>query len=508
MSKKKDVLGEGSYAQVHKYVTDDGEEVALKRYTSEKNSGLGISYRELEMLCHLSHPNITAYKGLVNKVLDFPIRQLKGSKEMEDGRLHLLMEKGLKDLYRHQRGARGARRQLTHQQIKVVVRDVLLALEYLHYNGIIHRDLSVTNVLMMTEDESRYALCDFGMSKYYTHDTERGGLYVNEAYRAPELFSGSSYDYGVDVWAAGAIMQEMLLNKNPYFDGVTPARALLVQHIPVCPRREGLETWIEKHSPRLSAAMTQRLRRLHDERASGSRLPLCSTLEQSEDAEQLFELLSGMLSFYPRRRMTAKQALDSPWFDEHRRHIEATRQRYLKKAVIHEDTLTFPDRQTRESISELIKTLPESLFIEGIDTPRRIIAQLCMSFDLYYRALCSQDPVILSDIASGYHSALYVVCLGMAIKYYRTNCRNLKYEELVPVEMREYLTPEYFWQREMAVLESLGNKLYYTTAFTVAVEMGYSVNDEGDGRKLIDYYLLGRAGLHDVRQDMTKLLSY
>ncbi|KAJ8781955.1 hypothetical protein J1605_010703 [Eschrichtius robustus] len=100
---------------------------------------------------------------------------------------------------------------LTPSHIKAYMLMTLQGLEYLHQHWILHRDLKPNNLLL--DENGVLKLADFGLAKSfgspnraYTHQV------VTRWYRAPELLFGARmYGVGVDMWAVGCILAELLL---------------------------------------------------------------------------------------------------------------------------------------------------------------------------------------------------------------------------------------------------------------------------------------------------------
>lgn len=107
---------------------------------------------------------------------------------------------------------------LTPANIKAYLAQTLQGLDYLHFNWILHRDLKPNNLLISSEGVVKIG--DFGLAKFYgspnrinTHQV------VTRWYRAPELLYGARlYGTGVDMWAIGCILGELLL-RTPIFPG-------------------------------------------------------------------------------------------------------------------------------------------------------------------------------------------------------------------------------------------------------------------------------------------------
>jgi hypothetical protein len=98
-----------------------------------------------------------------------------------------------------------------------VLRQVSLGLKELHSIGVIHRDLSSSNILL---HEGRWKLSDFGISR----DTDIGTRQVtfkardigNPCYKAPELWEGGSPDERSDLYAFGCVAFEVLSGRLPF----------------------------------------------------------------------------------------------------------------------------------------------------------------------------------------------------------------------------------------------------------------------------------------------------
>lgn len=106
--------------------------------------------------------------------------------------------------------------------IQKVTKQLFSALTFLHGNGIAHRDVKPTNILLKTGESIQIQLIDFGTcflseNRYTPGDDGKGGIASEVgtgAYRAPECLLSplDGYDpYKVDIWQAGVTLAEFFL---------------------------------------------------------------------------------------------------------------------------------------------------------------------------------------------------------------------------------------------------------------------------------------------------------
>ena len=123
------------------------------------------------------------------------------------------------------------------------MREVLVALAFLHKNGVIHRDIKAANILL-TVSPIRVLLCDFGVAALLASQTSKRSTFVGTPYwMAPEVVTeGKSYDAKADVWSLGITLLEMAYGEPP-MHGQPAARAvmLLGDKKMRAPRLEGTE---------------------------------------------------------------------------------------------------------------------------------------------------------------------------------------------------------------------------------------------------------------------------
>uniref|UniRef100_A0A8P4KMA0 non-specific serine/threonine protein kinase n=1 Tax=Dicentrarchus labrax TaxID=13489 RepID=A0A8P4KMA0_DICLA len=121
-------------------------------------------------------------------------------------------------------------RPLTEPQIRVVCKQTLQALVYLHDNNIIHRDLKAGNILLMLNGDVK--LADFGVSAKNTKTLQRRDSFIGTPYwMAPEVVMCETskdrpYDYKADIWSLGVTLIELAQIEPPNHE-MNPMRVLL-----------------------------------------------------------------------------------------------------------------------------------------------------------------------------------------------------------------------------------------------------------------------------------------
>lgn len=208
--KRGEVVGQGAFGVVYLGLnTESGELMAVKQMALEEVSTKELSSleNEINLLRSLRHPNIVRYIGteITPASLSIFLEYIPG------GSLKSLIEKF------------GS---LEENVVRSYTRQLLLGLEYLHRNGIAHRDIKGANCLVSNDGVVK--LADFGASKHWrptavagssVQSNKSGDIKGTPSWMAPELIKeqGGAISWRkADVWSIACTTLEMTTGQPPW----------------------------------------------------------------------------------------------------------------------------------------------------------------------------------------------------------------------------------------------------------------------------------------------------
>jgi len=278
------IVGDGAYGNVYKAINKQtGEIVAIKKMKKKFSSWEEcMSLREIKSLRKLTHQNIVKLKEVIrsNDELHFVFEYL---------------EQNLYDLIKDKTNP------LSETTIKSIIYQTLEGVAYMHKHGFFHRDMKPENLLI---HQGMVKIADFGLAREIRSMPPYTDYVSTRWYRAPEiLLRSTNYNSPVDIFAVGAIMAELYLNR-PLFPGSNEHD----QIYKLCSilGNPGPSLWPE--GLRLASRM-------------GLTFPSCQPVNLqsiiSNASMNAVDVMLSMLRWDPQKRPTALQLLQHPFFAEY-----------------------------------------------------------------------------------------------------------------------------------------------------------------------------------------------
>jgi len=256
-------LGEGSFGMVYlaqnKYTK---EKVAMKEIKKANKDLLsdGEIRDEIDILKKLDHPDIVRIIESFNtKESYFLVTEYCEGGELFDQ----------------------VRNQLSETQIAVIFRQLLSGLAYLHSHNIVHRDLKLENILIHEIEKSKTTgedlfnikIIDFGTARIFDKTKNPQSIVGSSYYIAPEVLK-QRYNKECDLWSVGVILYMFIVGHAP-FDGCDD-----------------------------------------EEITSNIQCGIYSKIDKrwKKSSREVKDLIQKLLVYQPKKRLTAIQALQHPWF--------------------------------------------------------------------------------------------------------------------------------------------------------------------------------------------------
>ncbi|GAA5957989.1 hypothetical protein JCM3765_006225 [Sporobolomyces pararoseus] len=211
---RKELVGKGAYGGVYKGIHNPtGTVVALKVIDLDTpEDDISEIQKEVSLLSELGQDaakhNITCYHGSYLNRYELWIAMDFAS----GGSIRTLMKSG----------------SIEEKYASLIVREVLIALSFLHRQGIIHRDVKAANVLLT--QTGKILLCDFGVAAHLqiSNSSKRSTFVGTPLWMAPEVITdGKLYDTKADIWSLGITLYEIIVGNPPHF-GMEPLRACAI----------------------------------------------------------------------------------------------------------------------------------------------------------------------------------------------------------------------------------------------------------------------------------------
>ena len=264
--KKLKDLGSGSYGSVYmarNNVTENIVAIKVIEKVQENMIDDMEIQNEINILKTLSHPNIVK----IYEFFDSPLNYYIVTEFCKKGELFSYIKN-----------------EYNERQLSVLFYQVFSGLVYLHEKKILHRDLKLENIMVseierdiVTEEEYFWIkIIDFGTAKIFEKNRAEKAVIGSSYYIAPEVLN-QRYNEKCDTWSIGVILYMTLVGSAP-FDGITDDE--IINRIKIGRYNKSDSRYLE-HS------------------------------------EEVRDLVSKLLEKDISKRLSAKEALNHPWFDKY-----------------------------------------------------------------------------------------------------------------------------------------------------------------------------------------------
>ena len=327
------LISSGSFGSVFK-AERDGQQVAIKQFHLASSNAIGALYfKEVDYLVRCQHPNIV--KAIeVTYGLPYRRESTPGLATSTPDQLFVILPLAEASCHDFLIDDPDTPPQLSVAQKKRFMAQITSALQYLHVNDIILRDLKSNNILVFKDphhtDTFNAVVCDMGMTKQIAPGVSNSEHVGTRSYKAPELlFESRNYGKEVDIWSLGVIFFNMFNTIYP-FDPIADikgdhkkTRETLFKMFKrrgkpnraVFNRLSGggnavvrYEELLDSDGSEMKNFFEQRANHLDEFESHSASLQNFGSLEDYQD------LLEKIFNLDPSKRLTVEQVFDHPFF--------------------------------------------------------------------------------------------------------------------------------------------------------------------------------------------------
>lgn len=335
--KKGKKLGKGTYGIVYSAISPKGGRSAIKYNLKSVDYDFANCVRELNVNNRLSrHPHVIPLNR-INEGEPFrdPMSPLKDPHSARD-KIHFIYPLATCNLktFIDKNG-----RDMPLSQIRNFMTELLLAVQYVHGKGFLHRDIKSENIMILNDEDGipRIRLGDFGLSKPFNRFESNTPNVATCIFRAPEIVLGQvRYGTASDMWSVGCVFYE-LVALHSFIDVSKDDNRLILRKIVASLPYEVSKDLISK----LDSSKSFRHVKIPSRSKKSMRdffmltVTAVNEIDDSGGWQNFCDFMLGLLQFDPGLRSSARQALQNPFFDVNRRYIEDVDTRFPSQARIY-----------------------------------------------------------------------------------------------------------------------------------------------------------------------------
>lgn len=210
-------INEDGFSKIYLIKSRTSEEVrCLKRISKSNLENIDILKKDLILLSNADNPNIV---NIIEVFISFSyydviMEYCQGGNVLD--KVASLTQKG---------------KFFTNYQAAEILKQILIALQYAHFNNIMHTSLSLENILFVNKDPENFHIkvLNLGISKNYKKEFIKIRNKMRVCYfSSPEALEGNCHKKS-DIWSCGVILYILLLGLPPFFSDVE-GESKIIQH--------------------------------------------------------------------------------------------------------------------------------------------------------------------------------------------------------------------------------------------------------------------------------------
>jgi len=277
-----DELGRGTYAIVKKAKHKETGKVYAIKMVKKATTNTHLN-REIAIMKKVNHPHIVHCYDIFDdsKFLYLVLEFITGGDLFEK-----IQEQEI----------------FSEKDASHITRQILEAINYLHKEGIVHRDIKIDNILCAEGKNLHVYIADFGLSRFFNDNEQLETRVGSLCYTAPEIYEEVGYNKACDMWSIGVVTFILLTGGFPFYDKNQSKTVEKIVNVDY--------EW-----------------------------------DESEDVSPEGKaFIAGLLTKDPQKRFTAEQALNHPWIKNYERVSKLHREGSYKK-LIERGTSTKPKKK-------------------------------------------------------------------------------------------------------------------------------------------------------------------